>query len=178
MAKILVWDPTGEIPEGEILEGANKIAAVERRGGVVLPFDPKLATNNAVAGYFRRSWGSGIHFDRMIGLRACPMMIYAVPDFPSFHWAARIMPIEGAKETKGIFRCTNNSGQVGTLTGGLGAMGEPIELNDTPPDKFGGWTIRGSNRLNCTLEGYLGLSIYATAVGARVMWSAVTQAAE
>lgn len=179
LEQIVVWDPKGTVPEGEVIQGRpNVVSAFERRGGVALPFSSQLASHNSVAGYFRRSWGSGVVFDKMIGRRDCPMMLYGMPGFPVFHWAARIMPIDGAKETKGIFRCVTNSGQVATMSGGLGSVGQSIEISEIPIDRFGGWTIRGSNALNCTLEGYLGLSIYAAALGARVVWSAVTQAAE
>jgi hypothetical protein len=177
MKKIVVWDPNGKIPEGAIIEGPKKINAIEVAGGVVLPYAPDLAANNAVAGYFRRGWGNGVHFDNMVGQRGCPMMIYAMPGYPVFHWVIRVEPIDGAKETRGIFRCTS-SGQVATLSGGMGTRGDPVEVGDLERDVHGGWIIRGKNTLNCTLEGYLGVSIYAAAVGARVMWSAIAQAAE
>lgn len=177
MQHIVVWDPKNETPEGEIIDGPERAAYLERNGVELLPYTAELAAHNAVGGYYRRSWGKGVVFNEMIGARGCPMIMYVMPKFPVFRWCAYIMPLEGAKETRGIFRLTTG-GQFGTLTGGLGGTHAPVEIAELPVDEYGGRVVRGRNPLHCTIEGYLGISIYASAIGARVMWSALSQAAE
>lgn len=175
--KILVWDPIGEFVEGDLFDGEQRIAAIERRGGVFLPYEREIGSqNNAVAGYYRRTWGSGVVFDRMIGRKACPMVLYVTQGASFIHWAARVMPIDHSDVVRGLFRCVSDTGQIGTLGGGMNAVDNAIEISELPIDKFGGWTIRGTNRLNCSLTGYLGVAIHARAFGARVVWSAITQA--
>ena len=176
MNRIVVWDPAGRFPEGKVLDGDKQLAILQNKGGVTLPVEPALLGRNACAGVFMRKWGDGVVFDKMLGARGCPMMLYAVQDIGSIYWAIRVEPLADAHETKGSFKLALNSGQIGTITGGLASENRPADLIDAQPDKVGGWTLLGSSRLNCTLEGYLGLSVYGVAVGARVVWSAVTQA--
>lgn len=176
MNRIVIFDPTGKYEEGRLVGGDKSIALLHGRGGVTLPVEPNLLGRNAVAGYFMRKWGGGATFDRMIGARACPMLLYAVPDYGTIYWAFRIMPIDGAVESHGSFKLAMHSGQVGTITGGLSADGVAHEVTDRTIDKHGGWTVIGTSKLNCSMEGYLGLSVYGVGIGVRVMWSAATQA--
>lgn len=173
--RIVVWDPSGKFPIGDIIEGDKAISLLHGHGGLTLPIEPHLLGRNAVSGYFRRDWGRGTPFTNMVGTRGCPMLIYVVPDFAVLNWAIRVEPIPGAPESRGTFRLTMHTGQVGTISGGLAADGAVVEFADRPIDPHGGVTIVGSSKLNCTMEGYLGLSIYGTAVGVRVLWSAVSQ---
>jgi hypothetical protein len=163
--------------EGTIVDGERAIAVLQSRGAPMLPVDPSLFDRNPIAGYSRRSWGNGgQRFERMIGHRACPLMLYVIPGTPTLHWTARVEPIEDTTESKGTFRLTTNTGVHGvTLTGGLVAD-DRASVIDCPPDANGGWTIGGSVRVNCAMEGFLALSIYGAAVGLRVVWAAVTQA--
>ena len=173
MPRIVIWDPTGKLPEGEIVYGTNGIAVLHSKGGVTLPVELELLKINAVSGFFARNWGSGIGFNRMMGTRACPMLLFVHPDYTTIHWAARLECDEGHQ---GTFRLTTDSSQVGIIGGGLAANETVVDISGLEPDLYGGITIGGSCKLNCTTEGYLGLSIYGTAIGARVVWSAVTQA--
>ena len=103
-------------------------------------------------------------------------MLYTVPDLPLIHGLARVEPIEDAPEHKGTFRLTSNTGVHGvTLAGGLVADTSPINIAGEP-GADGGWLVGGACRVNCSLEGFLALSIYGVATGLRVVWLAVTQA--
>lgn len=172
MPRIVIWDPTGDFPEGELVYGTNGIAVLHSKGGVTLPVELELLKINAVSGFFSRNWGSGIKFDRMLGTRACPMLLFVQPDFTRINWAARL---EFDGDHQGTFRLTTDSSQMGGIGGGLAANEAAIDITDLEPDEYGGVTIGGTCKLNCTTEGYLGLSLYGTAIGARVVWSAVTQ---
>jgi len=176
-SRIVVYDPTGQFPEGDVLEGNRAIAMFASRGGMSLPIDVRLIGRNAVSEVFIRKWGQGEVFDRMVGQRGCPMLLYTVPDVPFLHWAARVLPLGGDREPRGVVRLVMHSGQPGAITGGLRADGEACQVGDgLAPDSDGGWTVSGRVGLNCTMEGYLGLSLYVVASGIRVVWSAVSQA--
>jgi hypothetical protein len=175
MNRIIIHDPKFRYPIGDLLDGEKALAKLHGNGGVTLPVEPRLLGRNGVSGYFRRDWGSGVRYENLVGTRGCPMVIYAMPDFPRIYWAIRAMPIPGAVESRGTFRLATHSGQYGTITGGLSADGASAEFADQELDKDGGVTILGKAKLNCTMEGYLGLCVYGCAVGIRVLWSAVTQ---
>lgn len=181
MKRIVVHDPGSHFALGELIEGDRAVALLKSRGGVALPVEPDLIGRNAVSGFFRRDWGRGEEFNGLLGTRACPMLLYALPEYTTINWALRLLPIEGATECRGLFRLAAHSGQVGCITGGLAANGQAFQIEDAPgaPPAHerlrDGFIIEGTSTLNCGLEGYLGLSIYGTAIGLRVIWSAVTQ---
>jgi hypothetical protein len=176
MSKIVVWDPSGRFPEGEIVKDDNTLHLLHSSGGVSLPVVEDLLQYNAIAGFFMRKWGNGVRFERMVGTLGCPMILWIKPQFTSIYWAARIKPIPEAKETKGIFRLAMHSGQYGVIGAGIASNDEAIEIGELELDEYGGAIIQGSCRLSSAIEGYLGVSLYGVAVGARIMWSAITQA--
>jgi hypothetical protein len=176
MSRIVIWDPSGRFPEGEILTGENALGVLHSQGGVTLPVKPELFGLNAVAGFFSRNWGNGVPFLHMVGTRACSMLLYVQQGIPSLNWVARLAPIDGAKEVRGTFRLVCSTAQVGIISGGLATEASAIEIADLQPDKWGGYTIGGKCNLNCTLDGYLGLSLYGCAIGCKVLWTAITQA--
>jgi len=175
MARIIVWDPSGELVEGQLIQGPNAEQQVERRSAVVsLPCDPELMWSRGARGYFRRSWGTGWPITRNAGERVCPLTLDVVTDRPYLHWVTRIVPCGG--DPIGQFRLTTDSGQ-SNLAGGLSAVDNPVLiLRDLgKPDAAGGWTLRATSRLSTNLEGILGLSLWATARDVAVLWAAVTQ---
>lgn len=174
---IMVWDPLGKVAEGTIVEGPHLQAVLARSGAAVLPVDVDLLERHALAGYHRRAWGAGVLFDNMRGVRGCPMVLYVHPERRFIHWTARVERL--GDELQGTMRLTGNTGQPSAMSGGLGQGGTPIELAQLgPPDRHGGWTLAGSSQVSCTGEGYFGLSLYGSARGCRVLWSAVSQASD
>jgi hypothetical protein len=172
--KIVVWDPKGELLEGQVIEDGLATEALVGRGVVMLPADadllkvPKIPT----AGYYRRGWGSGWLFDGLVGSRGCPMLLFAMSDRMYLHWVVRIAQLE----PQGSIRLTTDTGQPTAMSGGLRADGQAVNLAELgEPDADGGWTVRGRSMLNCSGDGYLGLSIYAVARKCLVLWSAVSQ---
>lgn len=173
MHRIVVWDPTGKFPEGYVLDGDNGLGVIHSKGGITLPVEPELLVQHAVSGFFMKKFGTGVPFTRMVGTRACPMLLFASPDYTTISWVARLTLF--GETSRGTFRLTTHSGMPGAVSGGLLANGDAIEISEKPLDKYGGITIGGTCRLNCTTDGYLGLSLYGVAIGARVTWSAVSQ---
>lgn len=182
--KIVVWDPSGFIPDGEYVEGQE--AKIERLGVIALPVDrDDIAQRNPLQGYFRRGWGHGWRFHRGIGERGCPMMLWTMPDRPVIHFAC--MLVGTGPEPRGKFRLATDS-SYGALSGGLRADGplSSFEIGNEMATKAHGavqakpaganrWTFQGEAHMAATSEGYVALCLYGVAHDVAVVWTAVTQ---
>lgn len=174
--KVVVWDPSGQIPEGRIVSNATTVELLEQQGVVLMPVDAELVYRMPIAGYFRKAYGDGWRFDEMVGRRGCPLLLYIEPDRTFIHWRALVVPI--GSDVQGVLRLTTDSALPGALSGGLSATAEAVNLAELgEPGKYG-WVIGGSTRMNCTGEGYFGLSLYGACKGIAVKWAAVSQARE
>lgn len=175
MQKIVIWDPSGKLPEGAFVAGERSMSLLDATEGVVaLPVDPDLIDANAVGGWFKRAWGTGWRFERMVGQRGCPMMIRVKPVEPLYlYWVARVMHDERQNVVPhGILRLTADGTQ-GGISGGISGPGYDLQ-NLGKPDRWGGWTIGGRSQFSTTTEGFLGMSLYGAAQGIAVPWTAVS----
>ena len=173
MDRIVISDPINEFKQGVVVSGENEIARLERRRVAMLPIDPDLLHQPA-AGYYFRSWGRGVHVNRNAGTRVCPMVLFVDPKRPFIYWSARVEPIDPELDTHGQIRLVTIGASGHTLSGGLSADSFP-KLQHGARDESGGWTVYGRGRLSISMDGWLGLSLYATARNVRILWSSVSQ---
>lgn len=174
--KVVVYDPTGEIPDGEVLED-NALKVFEARGGVALPVHVPLLGRNGVAGYVKRSYGRGIMFGMTANKRGCPVLLYAVKDCPVVHWAARLDAVADAVPD-GRIRLVGDGTQVGAAiaSGGVSSSAPTVEIAKLgEPDDGGGWIVRGQSRLVALSDGFVALGLYGAMTGVKVLWLAVSQ---
>lgn len=185
---IVVEDPTGEWWEGALVE-ESRCRQLESRGVVLLPVLPDLFKRSGVGGFHKRAWGAGHPLHPSRPSIAAPLMLFVSESFEHVHWAARLALdpayLERVKAgEKGIF-----------ASGFLRFVGDASQSNPTKctlmPTKEAdlsklddrtlvedGFIIRGDSRVNFPGDGHYGFAFYGTALGLRVVWSAVSQAAE
>lgn len=177
MHRIVVWDPTGELPDGAVVTGNQSVGALRNRGVAALPVDADRAFG-AVEGYFRRGWGRGWKYDAMRGERGCPMLLYVKSDRVNIYWLARLIPT--GPEPKGLLRLTTDTSKQTAFAGGLSAVEQrAVDVEQLgPPDRRGGWTIGGRTKLSVAAEGYMALNVYGVAQDLAIVWSAVSQSTE
>ena len=186
---VVVGDPTGSTPEGTVLAGDDQgkaIVALERRGVTLLPIDEALLGLGAVGGWFKRSYGRGVALEGMRGTRVCPLVLAVEPQVEFVHLAVRLVPSlvkVGAEQPapRGQVRLVSDpSGASTGMSGGLSALALDNQAAHTddlgPPDKAGGWTLKRSYRLSCSMRGLLMMNLYGVASGVAVAWAAVSQA--
>ena len=87
---VVVFDPEGIEPEGELLTG-HKADVAKARGVVTLLVVPELMRRSAFGGWSTRSYGRGWQYDPAKGTRGCPLMLHVSPEFPLVHWVARLV---------------------------------------------------------------------------------------
>lgn len=177
MNRIVVWDPSGEHPDGTVISGVQRVTQLEARGVASLPVDPDRA-HGSVHGYFRRGWGRGWKYSRMVGERGCPMLLFIQPDRLHIYWTARLIPT--GDEPKGILRLTTDTSRQTAFAGGLSAVDARVVSVDQlgEVDRHGGWTVRGRTKLSVAAEGYLALNLYGVGQDFAVLMSAVSQSDE
>lgn len=174
MKQIVVWDPTGEHPDGDIVDG-NRVNVLVARKAVLLPVDPDLLKHHGAGGWVKRAWGKGVAYDALATRHGCPMVMHAERDRTTVHWCARVAP-EPSGQPLGRIRLAVGSGQVDTIAAGIRSDESPIiveKLGET--DKWGGWTVGGKVRFTSHLSGFVGFSLYGTLGSCRVLWAAVSQ---
>jgi hypothetical protein len=105
------------------------------------------------------------------------MMIAAGPDQPWVYWAALVLPIIKGQGIHGNLRLIAN-GAAGSMSAGLSQTIMVPALQDLLVGEQGGVVVVGLCNLGVISQGMLGLSIHGLARNARVMWTAVSCAAE
>ena len=188
---VVLWDPSDEYWEGALVD--PQVATLLRaRHVATLPIEQDLIGRTAIAGYFKRSWGSGWPLGSKVPTLACPLVLYvqrdpnpAVPSPRRLNFAARLVAenpevLSHAREgggMSGMIRFAADSGQRGAHAGGVG--GDQDSLIDVSkigkPDELDGWTIYGGAKVNAPIDGFIGLALYSQAPGLRVAWAAVSQ---
>lgn len=143
--------------------------------------DELVASPNALAGYFFRSWGRpGINFELNRVEHGCPMALWVVPQVNVLHWRARVERVNSRDAPpSGSLRLVLNPSQPGAMQCGLSATSTSahVDLDGlSMPDLHGGWVVGGHVGLHVPVEGLLGVRIQAIAQNVRVLWSAVSQA--
>ena len=187
---VVVWDPRGEYWDGAVV-GELKAHQLRALGVATLPVDAGLMAKNGVAGYFRRSFGAGVPLSPVIPQRAAMVLLWTTAgQGQRLFWRARLQAtfhvvagLDGAEhlvrdELDGQLRLVADTAQVGAYPQGFvaydeGAVAYTRGLGE--PDKWGGWTVGGCVQLGQQLEGFMGLSLYGAARGARLAWVAVSQ---
>jgi|HubBroStandDraft_4_1064222.scaffolds.fasta_scaffold03444_11 hypothetical protein len=190
---VVLTDPSGEFWEGALVS-AETAHMLRRRRAVTLPIEPTLLQRSALAGYYRRAWGSGWPLSETIPRMHCPMILYAVPpnvvQAGRLNFAVRLVPdtnaMEAARERGGAafigsIRLAPETGQPGTHAGGFSPSTQEdivtaFDLSKLGPlDADGGWTVVGCAQLNVPSEGFFACALYGAAAGLRVAWAAVSQ---
>lgn len=172
---VVVFDPLGTEPEGEILSG-NRIAVARSRGAVLLPIDVQLLRSGALGGYAKRAYGRGWSYDRHRPGRGCPMVLFASPAYPLIHWAVRLAQDPEGGRLEGHLRVAVDTAQAGARASGLTTDAGPLNVPTLgDPDEHGGWTWMGESKVTIPGEGLLGLQLFGALGGARVAWWAVSQ---
>lgn len=175
--RVVAWDPTGKYIEGDILEGRAAQDVVARRAAT-LPVSKDIVAKGAICGYMRAGYGHGWQFDPVLSRRGAPTVLYIVPGIPFVNWCARVQVVEKDSPVTGQLRFMADSGQLGTISGGLRNEDDPIDFGSlTSPDANGGWTISGRSTYTSQYQGVAGFGLYGALRNARVMWCAVTQTA-
>jgi hypothetical protein len=176
---IVIEDPSNTYWEGSLVESiqARKLALA---GVALLPVEPNLFRLSSIAGYTKRAWGAGVSLASQAATHVAPLTLFAVPGFATLHWAARLVKDEALQHVKGyngLIRIANDTQQPGVKTSGLlNMLQAPPELSELgEPDERGGWNIGGSYRIGVPDAAFMGLSLFGTAPGLRLVWLAATQ---
>lgn len=178
MRRIVAHDPIGEVNTGTFIEGTNEATRLENRGVVLMPISDGFGYR-AFDGYFRRDWGPGWKYENNRGTRGCSMVIEVATDHKNIYWCARVEPIDSTEGLDGRLKLTTDSSNSPTLSGGMRAKANPVDLRELPkPDSQGGWTLGGWQELNLTISGMVGLNVFGVCRNTRVVWSAVSQSNE
>lgn len=170
---VVIHDPAGKEPEGRIITG-NAYAVAKSKGVVMLPVEPALIHRSAFAGWAKRCYGDGIEFAGTHASRGCSLAMHAHPDFPTMHWAARVVPVE--RRISGSLRLASDTTQLHSLAVGIAPISPPVVLDETSePDEHGGWTIFGTAKATIPGDAYIAVQLYGMLTGARVAWFAISQ---
>lgn len=188
---VVVWDPSGEYWDGAVV-GELRAHQLRALGVATLPVDAGLMQKNAVAGYFRRSFGAGVPLSPVIPQRAAMILLWTTAGQGArLFWRARLQAtfqvVTGTEpgstslardELDGQLRVVADTAQVGAYPQGFvaydeGAVAYLRGLGE--PDRHGGWTVGGFVQIGQQGEGFMGLSLYGAARGARLAWVAASQ---
>lgn len=174
---VVVWDPSGELPDGLILEG-NEIPGAKDKGVVVLPIRGELLARGGVAGWAKRCYGRGWRFSSSVSSPGCPLALQVTPGYPGIYWAARVVPDQVNAPMSGLLRLAGDPTQIGAATFGLSLDDGPVQVEKVGvPDARGGLTLMGKCRSVIGNEQLFGLQLYGYLAGARVLWLAASQGA-
>jgi hypothetical protein len=165
---IVAWDPRGEVRRGTEMSEPLAARKLTDEGAVLLPANPPIPPS-ACGGFVANDWGRGWEFDRNAGERGCPMLLEVRPELSWVYWAALVEPIREGEPIVGKLRLTTDSSVGRAMSGGMSSDGRPfVELGRA--EVVGGRTHFSSNE-----RGLLAICLYATAMNARVVWSAASQ---
>lgn len=173
-ARVVIWDPLGEVPDGEIVAGKTASLLVARKVAT-LPVEGSALKRSGISGWSKRSFGKGWTFAPYQSERGAPVVLHVVRDLPTVHWCARVVA-DAHGEPMGRLKLAMDPSQAGTITLGLASREGPVQVERQQLDKWGGWVIAGKAQFSSRLEGFAALSLYGTLSNARVLWVAASQA--
>ena len=170
----VVEDPRGVLRQGTLMAGERAIMVARAAGVAMLPVEPDVEEQPAT-GYFFRSWGDGARFG-MAGARGCPMLMFTRPQRAHVYWLAGVVLNEGAGEAPhGHLRLVADS-RSGSVQGGLGQVQMAKRFEELGPELERGCCVVGGRcSYSVVSDCYLPLVLYGSALGVRVLWSAVSQ---
>ncbi len=179
--EITVYDPTGAMVEGSVVEPSQQLELAKLKGLVTLPVDPSLLPRNPVGGFFLRYWGQhGVPFIGQVPTYGCAMLVWATPEQSVLHWSARIMRYAGEAERaanrrmNGVLRMVAASEVPGSMNGGLRPEGG-VDLSQLgPADEQAGWSVGGTCGIQPTIDGYIAVKLAGACTGIEVHMSAVS----
>jgi hypothetical protein len=172
---VTVWDPSGSLAVGELVDGVAAVTVAKARKGVVLlPADPQVLYS-ASPGFGYRPWGKGWLYDNVTPERGCPMMI-AVTEQTWLYWAVQVLPIRDGEPMTGQLRMIGNGAAGGMM--GLSQDVRARTLAEYSPGPKGGLVIGGRCAIGVQSPGMLGLSVHGIGRNVRVLWSAVSVTSE
>lgn len=172
---VTIWDPTGTLPVGEVVEG-DKVLVAKRKRAMLLPADPHIYYS-ASPGFAYRPWGTGWQYDNVMSERGCPMMIAVDPEHPWIYFAFQAMPIREGEPLHGQFRLIGDSSAGGLSIG----MSQDVRLQPLQcylTGTKGGVVVAGRCGMSVTTPGIFGMSLHGIGRNVRVVWSAVSIAHE
>jgi len=177
MMAVVVWDPSGRLPDGSILED-NQIAVARGEGVVALPLQKELLRRGGAAGWSKRSYGRGWQYDATVSGPGCPLLLQVAAGYPLIHWTARLAPHEPGAPIAGSLRLSGDTTQIGAGAFGLSLEDGPVQINRLgDADEAGGLIISGKCRIRVASDVAFGLQLYGYLSGARVLWLAASQGA-
>ena len=179
---IILEDPRLEYLPGALVEPA-KATMLEAQGVITMPALSELFHHGAVAGFFRRDWGSGWSIPSMPGPCA-PMVMFTVPGLPVINWCAKLIATPKLKKEMangqhpiGLLRLVADGGQAGTSSVGLANTEQSvIDLSTMQaPADDGTWIVRGRAKMHAPTSSFVGYTLYGHAREMRVVWAAISQ---
>jgi hypothetical protein len=175
MSYVVIYDPEGDEPEGEILDG-QRAEVARSRGVVTLPVVAALMRRNAFAGWAKRAYGRGWKYDAHKAARGCPLSLHVDAGYPVVHWVARLVRDESLGAPSGTLRFASDTAQISSYATGITNDSSPQALSALgEPDEDGGWTISGRAHANVRGDSFLAFQLFGQLSGARVAWFAVSQ---
>lgn len=176
MNRVVIWDPTREAKQGELIDGELRVRKAIRLGAVLLPVDPDFCCWG-VDGWAFRSWGTGWRFDTQQGHRGCATVMRVENVRPFIYWAAMLRPANPELSMQGLLKLTADTSR-GDLGAGFGVEAPARRVEECEPRTSGRVVVGGRLRLSSAGNGYMGLSLYGIAANVLVEWTAVSQSAE
>jgi len=178
MSHVVIFDPQGIEPEGEVLNGQAAEVA-KARGVAMLPIVTPLLRRNAFAGWAKRAYGRGWKFDPTKSSRGCPLSLHADPQFPIITWTARIVRDDAMGDVSGTLRFAADTAQSNSLATGINNETPPVSIPALgAPDELNGWTIGGRARVSIPGDSFIAFQLFGQLSGARVEWFAASQTAQ
>jgi hypothetical protein len=170
MSHIVVFDHLGIVAPGDVITDIDRNRI---ESAVTLPFDPKLQQLNAVGGYAKREFGAGIPMSGGRPRALAGFTFYATRDCKKLEWVARVVPNAPGKEITGVINFAIDTTQHGAHSFSLSDTGAAQRPQDSPLDRWGGWTVRGRAAAHFNQDGFFGAAVYGAVFGCRLLWAAV-----
>jgi hypothetical protein len=186
---IVVYDPEGEYWDGSLVNPLVK-NQLEARGVILLPTLPSLFKLSGVAAYAKRSWGAGLSLDFPAPKLHSPLTMFCDQRYTILHWAARLLPdpsflkkLEAGDPEllHGFLQISTDSSQVIPGKAGVHPKNPNVDVRALTKQKIskrGDFIVQGFANLRIPTDGHYGFGIYGYAPGLRLVWAAVSQAAQ
>lgn len=172
---VLVHDPKGLLPDGDIFTDAQARAHPRKSEGLVfIPVDPMLYKQSGVGGYQKRVWGSGFELSDAMPKMHAPLMLFGTPEHKKLTWRARIVKKVPNPTMNGQLRIAGDRGQPTPHYAGVSQENAIMMSLLGAPNDGDGWIVGGEARVSITLEGHHGFALYGAGGGLRVAWAAAS----
>ena len=170
--RVVVWDPTGDLPEGEVMSEAL-YRTVVGRGVAALPVDADLLQRGGA--YVKRAWGKGYEFNHAVPDIGCEMALYATREHARIHWTALLVPDGSATPVAGRLQinvCRALGGSCGLSELSPGARAQDVVQG--PQTGSQGWLVGGTAVATFGQDTHHGFGLFGSLQGLLVRWAAFT----